>query len=265
MKDVSLNKILLEGRARAFRQLRQGVPSYLPHYKGRKRKWEEEAWGEILEAGYVDPFSADESLELHWSLAFWVMRGMYEHYQWTDPGECDWESFLSLVQRRTLVRDGAVFVARSFPEVFRPDLTLWGDWTPALCPDGHDYKDEMALFQRVNILPRLLPTEAVEQAVEATVSHLAVALYIQKKTVSRHREMNWRDFRTSLESDPLAGQILFRQVGWMYAMNLETFRMLWESKQVTLPSMFGLKYLERRRLQQAQQAQQTPPAVGEDL
>ncbi len=227
--------LLLERRLQVGR-LHLEFSDCLPRYRFWQTRWEDEAWVAVLKDSYINPFSVEERIELHWELAFWVMKGLYAHYQKKEP-DLSWEEFLSLIQKREDIRRGAAFVACFFPEVSRPDLTMWKHWHPSRHSDHCDYHRQKGLFQQIETLSLIVPAGALEQGAVSMATHLAIALYIKKKKDIRYCLMTWYDFREMLESEPILKQILSQQVRWMYAMNPKVLQKLWESERVTIPPL----------------------------
>lgn len=236
IKGVTVETLILLERRLKFMLLHSEFPGRKTKYWGRKRRWEEEALIDVSETGDVDVFSAEEVQEVHWELAFWVMKALYAHYRDEEPA-LTWEEFLRLTQGRDEIRQGAAFVARFFPEISRPDLTMWENWCPYIPVDGEDYAREKTLFKQTVALPLIVPTEYLEEGAGAMASHLAISLYISKRKHPLYSQMTWEEFREKVEAEPILRQILSHQVGWMYALHIETLRMLWKSERVTIPPL----------------------------
>lgn len=218
-----------------FHALRKEFPHHIPRYTYWQWKWAEDAWGMICRQGHLSPFSPAELPDLHREAAFWVMEALYFHYRVREP-RLTWEEFLSLALRREDIKAGASYVVRTFPALSRPDLDILEQWTPGRRRSGIDYAAQKALFcDRTEALPLVIPTEVLEESAAAMASHLAVSLYVKKKT--DNRRLAWSSFRAALEADPLSNEILAQRVRWAYSMNLWRLKMLWESSGVTIPPL----------------------------
>lgn len=237
--SLSLSVMNELSRRISLRHLNEELPGYLPQYEGRQSSWEKDAWTDILDenyeskTGYVRPFSPEELPDLCWEVAFWVMKGLHAQYDRKKKTRLSWEAFLSVIQKRENIRKDAAFVARCFAEVSRPDLSIWDRWEPSRRPGGE--VQQLEQFKQIGSLSLVMPPEYLEEAAAAMATHLAVSLYIQKKSMLRHRNLAWRKFRAMLEADPILRQILSHQVRWAYALNPETLRILWARRNDLKP------------------------------
>lgn len=238
-KPPSLRVINNLTRRISLMRLDLKFPGYLPQYEGQQSYWEKDAWADIMDEldeskrGYVRPFSPEELPDLCWEVAFWVMKGLHAQYDRKKKTRLSWEAFLSVIQKREDIQKDAAFVARCFAEVSRPDLSIWDRWEPSRRPGGE--VQQLEQFKQIGSLSLVMPPEYLEEAAAAMATHLAVSLYIQKKSMLRHRNLAWRKFRAMLEADPILRQILSHQVRWAYALNPETLRILWARRNDLKP------------------------------